>query len=211
MRIPLTLATLLLCGLSAPALAGKLYKWVDEKGNVHYSDKVPPDAAKLARKEMNDRGVVVKQVARAKTDEELAAEAAQAAREAEEQKVAEAKAQADRALMLSYNSEADLDRALEQELAGIDGSVATAKLTLASQEKNLADLLAHAADFERGKQAVPQNVQDSIASVRKQIEGQQAMLLQREKEKETVRLAYEDKRKRWRELTEAADKQANGG
>lgn len=197
-----------LLALSAPVAAGKLYKWVDEKGNVTYSDKVPPDAARLARKEMNDRGVTVKQVERAKTQEELAAEAAQKVLEAENRKLAEARAQADRALMLSYNTEADLLRAREQELGVLDANMVTAKLTMGSQEKNLSDLLAHAADFERNKKAVPKTVTDSIATVRAQIESQQKTLIDREAAKETVRKDYDAKLIRWRELSAASDKSA---
>ena len=187
--------------VALPASAGKLYKWVDEKGNVHFSDKVPPEAAKLAREEKNQDGVTVKQVARAKTEEELAAEAAQRVKDEEARKLAEAEAQADRALMLSYTTEDDLIRAREQELGVIDSNMATARLTIGSQEKNLSDLLAHAADFERSKKPVPQAVTDSIAHVRAQIEAQQKTLKEREAAKETVRKDYEAKLLRWRELS----------
>lgn len=40
-----TPAALVLCGLllaSGPAGAGKVYKWVDESGGVHYGEKPPP-------------------------------------------------------------------------------------------------------------------------------------------------------------------------
>lgn len=193
------LASLLV--LSLPASAGKLYKWVDEKGNVTYSDKVPPDAAKLARKEMNEKGVTVKQVARAKTQEELAAEAAQRVVDAENAKLAEAQAQADRALMQSYTTEADLMRARDQELSVLDANIVTAKLTMGSQEKNLSDLLAHAADYERNKKAIPKSVADSIAHVRAEIEAQQKSLVDRAAAKDGVRKDYAAKLLRWRELS----------
>lgn len=194
--------------LSAPVAAGKLYKWVDEKGNVTYSDKVPPDAARLARKEMNDRGVTVKQVERAKTQEEIAAEAAQRVADAEARKLAEAQAQADRALMLSYNTEADLLRAREQELGVLDANMVTARLTMGSQEKNLSDLLAHAADFERNKKSIPKTVADSIATVRAQIEAQQKTLTDREAAKTNVSKDYDAKLIRWRELSAEGEKSA---
>jgi hypothetical protein len=194
--------------VALPAAAGKLYKWVDEKGNVHFSDKVPPEAAKLAREEKNQDGVTVKQVARAKTQEELAAEAAQRVKDEEARKLAEAQAQADRALMLSYTTENDLLHARDQELGVIDANMATAKLTIASQEKNLSDLLAHAADFERNKKPVPQQVTDSIAQVRSQIEIQQKTLKEREDSKEAVRKDYDAKLLRWRELSAKNSKDA---
>ena len=42
--------------LSYSAYAG-LYRWVDDKGNVFYSDKIPPVAAKHGHIELNDRGL----------------------------------------------------------------------------------------------------------------------------------------------------------
>ena len=195
--------SVLVLGLSvaAPASAGKLYKWVDEKGNVHYSDKVPPEAAKLARSEMNQDGVTVKQVDRAKTVAELAAEEMQRIKDEEDRKLAEAQAQADRALMLSYTTEGDLLRARDQELGVIDANMTTAKLTMSSQENNLSELLAHAADYERKKQPIPKPVADSIANVRSQIESQQKLLAQRETEKIQVGKDYAAKLLRWRELS----------
>ena len=202
MRVSVWVPLLVLgLAIAAPASAGKLYTWVDEKGNVHFSDKVPPEAAKLAHKEMNQSGITVKEVARAKTQEELAAEAAQKIKDEEARKIAEAQAQADRALMLSYTTVDDLIRARDQELGVIDSNMATAKLTMASQEKNLSDLLAHAADFERSKKPVPQAVNDSIAHVRAQIEAQQKSLIERESTKESVRKDYEAKQLRWHELS----------
>ncbi|HRG17318.1 MAG TPA: hypothetical protein PLB00_15075, partial [Pseudomonadota bacterium] len=125
----------------------------------------------------------------------------QRVKDEEARKIAEAQAQADRALTLSYTSEDDLVRAREQELGVIEANMATAKLTIASQEKNLSELLAHAADFERNKKPVPQAVTDSIAHVRAQIEAQQKTLMEREASKQSVRDEYEAKLLRWRELS----------
>ncbi len=46
LRIALCL-TLLACG---SALAGDVYRWVDQHGKVHYSDQPPPPSAKKAEK-----------------------------------------------------------------------------------------------------------------------------------------------------------------
>ncbi|MCB1629640.1 MAG: DUF4124 domain-containing protein, partial [Xanthomonadales bacterium] len=71
--IRIVVATTVALGLLAggSVSAAKLYKWVDENGNVHYSDQVPPSQAKQARSELNEQGVAVKQVDRALTAEEL--------------------------------------------------------------------------------------------------------------------------------------------
>ena len=59
----------LLIGFSVEA---KLYKWTDENGKVHYSDKMPPDQIKNAHEKLSDQGLVKEKVERELTDEEKA-------------------------------------------------------------------------------------------------------------------------------------------
>ena len=54
------------------SVQAKLYKWVDENGQVHYGDKVPPKYLKGERQELNEQGALVKQYDRAMTPEEKA-------------------------------------------------------------------------------------------------------------------------------------------
>jgi hypothetical protein len=42
-----------------------LYKWVDEKGVVHYTDTLPPEAVDKARTELNNQGVPLKKMDKA--------------------------------------------------------------------------------------------------------------------------------------------------
>ncbi len=51
-----TLIALLLAGLIAtPALAARLYKWVDERGNVSYQDRPPPEGrGRVEEKNLRD-------------------------------------------------------------------------------------------------------------------------------------------------------------
>ena len=48
----------LLVGIVGTAQA-KLYRWVDEDGKVHYSDKVPPQAIQGEHTRLNERGIPV--------------------------------------------------------------------------------------------------------------------------------------------------------
>jgi hypothetical protein len=47
-----TLLLLCLAGLCLPLAAGEMYKWTDEKGRVHYSDKPPPEGVKAESREL---------------------------------------------------------------------------------------------------------------------------------------------------------------
>ena len=49
------------------ALAGKLYKWVDENGVTHYGDAIPPEYSKQTHDVLNEQGRKVGTVNRARS------------------------------------------------------------------------------------------------------------------------------------------------
>lgn len=76
------------------------YKWVDEDGVVHFSDKVPADAAEHKKEVVNVHGVTVGEIQGKKTEEEKEAERI----EAERMAAIEAQRIADQALLATYLS-----------------------------------------------------------------------------------------------------------
>ena len=50
------------------------YKWTDAQGNLHYDDALPTDALQFGYDVVNNQGIIVKHVDRAKTTDELKAE-----------------------------------------------------------------------------------------------------------------------------------------
>ena len=61
--------------LSGNALGERLYKWVDADGQVHYSNRLPPEAAKQKREVINEQGRTLKVYRAPLTPEEKAEEA----------------------------------------------------------------------------------------------------------------------------------------
>ena len=185
---------------SDAALAQKLYRWVDREGNVHYTDTLPPEAMQSARDELNSQGMTVNRVNRALTEEERKRKTEDAdratettARQAEQDKM-------DSVLTSSYATEGDLERAYKERFDLLDQSVEAAKVGIASQEKSLTDLLAHAARLEREGKPVPATVNDSITAARTQVAEQRAYMEMREKERTSLQNEYETVRARYRKL-----------
>ncbi|TCP15240.1 uncharacterized protein DUF4124 [Crenobacter luteus] len=109
---PSLLAVLLAC---APALASAtLFKWVDEQGRVHYSDRPPLQAPQQGVSELDRQGRVKREAESAA--QQRAREADEAARRAAEAQVREA-ARRDRALLESYRGPADVERERDRRLA----------------------------------------------------------------------------------------------
>jgi hypothetical protein len=139
-----------------------MYKWVDEKGVTHYTDKLPPDAVNKANTELNKQGVVVK-----KTDPPVAPEVRKA-READAEKQRElAKEQADlarrdRALLDSYTTESDIDLAKNRSIKTIDQALQSAQAYSARLTKRREDLLATKAAL--GTKPVPATLERELTS-----------------------------------------------
>lgn len=156
--------------------AKKLYKWVDEDGRVHYSDKVPPEQNKLAREELNQEGVVTGKVARAKTKEEMAAEeevmkiARLQAIEAEKEKERIKKEK--NTILKSYINEDEIIRTKEERISGLNRNIEAAEQNLLIQQRNHEDLLLRAADKERNGEVVSEAFKSQIETVKKQIQYQ---------------------------------------
>src|SRR6058998_488174 len=81
------------------------YKWVDDKGIVHYSDKMPADAVNRAHVELDRQGVAFKKIDPALTAEQVRARAADVDRQRQEAKEQELFARRDKALLASYTRE----------------------------------------------------------------------------------------------------------
>ena len=96
----MTSALLILVASGAAADQGRVYKWVDNEGVVHYGDSIPAEYAELPKQVLNDHGVTVEHLQGKKTPEEI--EADRRARKLELEK--ELQRRADQALLATYLS-----------------------------------------------------------------------------------------------------------
>ena len=112
-------ATLSVAGTARAAM----YKWVDEKGVVHYTDKMPPEAVDKANVELNKEGIPIKRTDKALTPEQRRAIEQEAERAKETARAQEEIARRDRALVSSYTSEAEIDLARNRSLQTINNVI----------------------------------------------------------------------------------------
>jgi hypothetical protein len=199
-------ANLTLCVLTATALAlssaeaGRLLRWVDDEGKVHYSDKIPPEYVDQAREELNTQGVQVREIPRAKTREEVERERElQRLRQERERLVAEQRA-ADRVLLRTFRSEDDLMLARDGKLTAIDVQIQVTQGNIRRHQKKLSQLQHKAATLERSGRPVPDQLRSGIASTLNSINEAYAAIEQREQEKNAIRAVFERDLRRFREL-----------
>ncbi len=110
-------ATGLLLGAGA-AHAGKLYKWVDDKGITHYSETIPADQKDRSSTEIDKKGRVLKQNEAALTKDQVQAIQEERIRRKSEEKQVEEQRRRDNALLNTYTTESEIDDARVRAIAG---------------------------------------------------------------------------------------------
>lgn len=196
-------AAFLLCLAATPAPA-KLYRWVDEDGTVHYSDKLPPEHAKDAHEEIDDKGHTVKDVDRAKTKEErMEEEKRQQQREAEQRKRAEKKARQqrrDEILLQTFTTERDLMRTRNERVEAIDQRV---NMTISNNdrlEERINDARERVERLKNNDREVPDNLTRKLENLREQYDNNQRFIDSKRQEREEVEAKFDADLKRFREL-----------
>jgi len=183
--------------------AERLFKWVDEDGKVHYSDRVPPNHSKQERKEYDERGRTVKVYERARTAEEKAEAKRQAALEEEKKKQAEKQAVHDRSLMATYSSEEDMMMARDGKLAAVDSLIQLTESRIESTETRLREYAEEAADYERSGKPVPSMLQEQINTARELITDNREFVQEKKREREEIAARFNADITRYHELTES--------
>ena len=199
------LLALMLSAFSKLAAAGALYKWIDEKGQVRYSDRLPPSQAKKKHQQLNSQGVVLTTKEAAKTDEELAAEA-EAARKLEEEnarqaKLKEAQDKKDQVLLLTFSSEEELSIARDNRLDVLNSVIKLIKKSINTTQERLDELQrnADALYLSKGKE-VPGGLAQKIEHFTRKLENRNAQLSSKLAEQEKINQQYEKDVARFREL-----------
>ncbi len=180
--------------------AERTFKWVDEAGNIHYGDRVPPRYAKKERQEINEQGRTVKVYEAAKTPEQKAELRRLANLEAAEKKKARKQKIHDRALLATYSSEEDMLLARDGKIASVDALIQLTNSRIETSRKRLLSLETEAAEFERSGKPVPKILQSQITTARDQLKENEAFVVAKEKEKQVITRKFSADILRYREL-----------
>ncbi|MCK9608753.1 MAG: DUF4124 domain-containing protein [Methylomonas sp.] len=176
---------LLLCG-AKDSYAKKMYRWVDENGRVFFSDLVPPDQIQHKRETMNENARVLDVVEKAKTPEQLAQQKRLDALRKEQDKIIAKQAADDKVLLSTYRSLEDMNKALENKLALMDGEKKMIEGNRLRMEQQLLQQQLQAANLERNAKKVPEKLLKEIASTRQQIEQNVQEMARHESNRQSV-------------------------
>lgn len=130
--------------LAAMAEEAKVYRWVDEDGNVFYGDSIPAEYAERPKEVLNEHGVIVENLEGKKTPEQLEAErlAEERAKQMEQQRIA------DQALLNTYLSVEEIEMHRERRLELFQAQARVTELYLRNLERLMNSLREEAAAYK---------------------------------------------------------------
>jgi len=211
---PILLSALLiiaaLCVVFNSANAGALYKWIDEDGQIRYSDRLPAAQSKRKHHQLNSQGVVLSTKEAAKSEAELAAEAA-AKRKLEEEQATQAKLdeeqnKKDQVLLLTFSNEKELGLARDDRIEVLDSVIQLISKSIATTQQTLDELQASADEIYLSKgNEVPGGLAQKIEHFSRKKDSRRAQLDSKMLEKEKINEQYEIDLARYRLLKAEGD------
>lgn len=202
-RAGLAARYLLAIGLAAGSATAwcATYKWVDDQGVVHYTDKVPADAVDKGSVVMGKDGGTLRKVDPAPTAEQRRVSAQEDERRKLLSRQQEDVARRDRALVASYTSESEIDLARNRALNTIDAVLQSAGAYSGQLSKRKSELALKMATYK--SKPVPNVLERESESLDAELARQAELVVAKRKEMAAVNAKYDADEARWRELSAA--------
>ncbi|MEP7060830.1 MAG: DUF4124 domain-containing protein [Betaproteobacteria bacterium] len=203
-------AGLIACIAFASAIAAAdTYKWVDDKGVVHYTDKMPADQVNKAATVLDPQARPIKKIDAPPTPAQRAAKEAEERRVEAATKGREEADRHDRALMQSFTSVDEIALSKSRAIGTIDNQLQSSHAYIAQLEKRRADVEAKRVSY--GSKPVPETLDRELASIDTEVLKQKELVEVRKVEKAQTAARYDAFTARWREIKAEADAKALSG
>jgi hypothetical protein len=198
--VGLTLLLIMFAGAIAAQSTEKksTYRWVDNKGVVHYGDRVPPEYSQQESSVLNKEGVQVGKLEARKTAEQLAADERQ-------QQAALKQKQHDSFLMTTYASVTDIERLRDERLATLEEQRKAAQLFVDNLHSRLSLLQARALLFKPYNprpeaRRMPDDIAEELVRLLNDMQTQNQVLVTKDQEGVTLRQQFQADIARYKEL-----------
>lgn len=168
-------------------IAGKMYKWVDEQGNIQFTDSIPPYAVNLSREVINSEGITTEVIERAKTLEEVRQEQEIARLQAESKRLADEQEAADQVLLKTFRTEDEIRMALNGKLDAISIQVDVAQNTIRRYQATLLGQQNRAAALEKSAKLVTAGLKKEIQDTLKRISDTYLTIRKKQQEQQALK------------------------
>ena len=187
---------------SASSGGGRIICWKDKSGKVvGCGDTVPPEYQDSATKELDRRGVTIKQSEAALTPEQRKAQQSELERKQAEDLKKEAQKREDRMLLDTFSHEKEIDRDRGRHVQGIESEIETLQIKLKSVASHQAEIRARVEGYKRNQKAVPPEAQNEVDRIEAEKTKIEIQIAQRRKDIAELNQKYDEFKRRYLELT----------
>jgi Domain of unknown function (DUF4124) len=186
----------------APAAAQeRMYKCVDAKGKVYYTQVPPPECLGRDTQELNKSGTLIRRnpaAVRMSPAQEQALEA-ERKKKIEDEDRAKEERRKNLALLNTYSSEKDLEDMRARTLKEAQTAIEDTEKAIAGAQKRRQELEAEKEFY--AKKPMPFKLKQEIANNEIEIRNQTSLLDAKKKEISTINTKYDEDKRRYIELT----------
>jgi len=183
------------------------YKWVDDKGVIHYGDSIPSEYSQRETHVLNSQGVEVQKHRAEMTPTEAAAYNARQQEEARRK-------QHDMFLISTYPSVKEIENVRDTRLDQINGQISAAQAYISSLNERVDGLKQRAmlfAPYNKKPEArrMPDDLAEEMVRASSELRTQKSALAQRRTELQNVVDSFDGDIKRFKELRTSAAARLN--
>jgi len=172
-----------------PADQKKVYRWTDEKGVVHYGDRIPPEYSRGEASVLNNQGVTIGIRPAQKTPEQIELETAQ-------REIREKAQQRDSFLLTTYTSVHDIEQLRDQRLQQMSDARKSTEAYIEALQGRLLSLHERVQVFRPYNEApaarrMPDELAQDLVRTLKEVSGQRAQMAERMAEDRALRQQFQ--------------------
>jgi hypothetical protein len=190
------LAVALPLALYSVAAEAKLYKWVDENGETHYGQTIPPEYAGQKKVQI-DNGMEVHDKPQPVAPGKPKKDVPKTPEEIEQERH-------DKALLATYANEGEIDDQLNRSLQAVNARINGLDLQMKSAQQDLDGYLKEKEAAEQDHRPVDRTLQEEIAQANRRVNSLKSALAEAQGEADKIRARFEADKQRYRELTAPA-------
>jgi hypothetical protein len=186
----------------APAAAQeRMYKCVDAKGKVYYTQVPPPECLGRDTQELNKSGTLIRRTPAAipLTPAQEQALEAERKKKIEDEERSKEERRKNLALLNTYSSEKDIEDARARALDEAQGAIEDTQRSIAGAQKRHQELETEKEFY--AKKPMPFKLKQEITNNEIEIRNQTSLLDAKKKEISTINAKYDEDKRRYVELT----------
>jgi len=184
----------------APAAAQeRMYKCVDARGKVYYTQVPPPECLGRDTQELNKSGTLIRKNPAALSPAQQQAREAERKKKIEDEERSKEDRRKNLALLNTYSSEKDIEDARTRALKEAQGAIEDTERVIAGAKKRRQELETEKEFYV--KKPLPFKLKQEITNNEIEIKNQTSLLDAKRKEISTINAKYDEDKRRYVELT----------